>query len=79
MAVYRVERTRDYTVMSNYGGAAVYLIQPAPIVAPVIADLQRLGLGDSPFHQWIAVMRIVFALCPRGRVNHRITQNFNRK
>ena len=36
----------------------VYFIQSAPIVAPVIADLEGLGLGDAPLHQGIAVVGV---------------------
>ena len=42
------------------------LIQPAPVKPPVIADLQGLGLGDSPLHQGIAVVRVILA--PMGFV-----------
>lgn len=42
------------------GGAAVNLVQPAKIKAPAITNLQRLGFGDFPLYQGIAVLRIVF-------------------
>ena len=35
------------------GTAVVYLIQTAPVKASVVADLQRLGLGDSPIVEGI--------------------------
>ena len=43
------------------GSAAVNLIQPAKLKAPAITNLQRLGFGDFPLYQGIAVLRIVFA------------------
>ena len=39
----------------------INLIQPTPVEAPAIADLQCLGLGDPPFHQGVAVLRVVLA------------------
>ena len=38
------------------GAAVVYPIQTAPIKAPVIADLQGFGFGDTPIHQGILVV-----------------------
>ena len=44
----------------------IYLVQPTPVKAPVIADLEGLGLGDAPFHQGIAVLRVILA--PMGLI-----------
>ena len=45
----------------------INLIQSPEVKAPVVANLQRLGLGDPPLHQRIAVLRIVLA--PMGFIS----------
>ena len=41
------------------GGTAVNLIQSPEIKSSIIANLQRLGFGDPPLYQGIAILRIV--------------------